>query len=84
MAVQGEERGLGGRPGRLAQGRRRTTHVLLPSHCCCRLDTYRTTPADKHRVIAAVAQHLQGWMKAMADDDGMGSLWSPPEFHEEA
>ena len=61
-----------------------TTHVLLPSHCCCRLDTYRTTPADKHRVIAAVAQHLQGWMKAMADDDGMGSLWSPPEFHEEA
>ena len=42
------------------------------------------TPADKHRVIAAVAQHLQGWMKSMADDDGMGSLWSPPEFHEEA
>ena len=61
-----------------------TTHVLLPGHCCCRLDTFRTTPADKARVLSALAQHLQGWMKAMADDDGMGSLWSPPEFHEEA
>lgn len=55
-----------------------TTHVLLPSHCCCRLDTFRTEKADQARVVSALSQHLSGWMKAMADDDGMGTLWTPP------
>ena len=52
--------------------------ALLPTHCCCRLDTFRTEKADQARVVSALSQHLSGWMKAMADDDGMGTLWTPP------
>ena len=57
-----------------------SVHVLLPAHCCCHLDTYRTTDTGRARVLAALAQHLQGWMRAMADDDSTAALWKPPDF----
>ena len=34
--------------------------------------------------VLAKAHYSARTPQAMADDDGMGSLWSPPEFHEEA
>ena len=58
-----------------------TVHVLLPAHCCCHLDTYRTTASGRARVLTALAQHLRGWMTAMADDDMAGAqLWQPPTY----
>jgi len=36
--------------------------ALLPTHCCCRLDTRRASPQDRALVLDTLSLQLRGWV----------------------
>ena len=36
--------------------------ALLPTHCCCRLDTRRASPQDRALVLDTLSRQLRGWV----------------------
>ena len=38
--------------------------ALLPTHCCCRLDTRRDSPRDRALVLETLSRQLRGWVVA--------------------